>query len=436
MNVKSHVSILTLKSLKKGLSLSRTGSGTALPGLLAEKHTPELFTYFAKQLKFVILITGTNGKTTTKTLLSDILNEAGIKHITNESGSNLKRGLLSAFIAQSNPLGKLKSDFALFEVEEATLPKIVNEIKPNILIVTNLFRDQLDAYGEVNKTREYILNALKRCPETKVILNADDPMVRNLTEGLPNETHYFSLPKEYRKEVKYEKNGAVSKSIDEKKILTPSEIHLTKDLTTDFTVNSQKFSLKTPGYFHVYNGLAAIQAAFLAGVDYNKIKKGFEAFRPAFGRGEELILKGWKTSTAERTVWKFKVLLVKNPAGLSLTLEMLENLKDVNLLFILNDKIADGKDVSWIWDSKLEPLKNMQVNRIIISGLRANDMGLRVKYAFGKSYLENESKIFIRPNLRFALRRVKKELPDGGTIYVLPTYTAMNEFRKLLGRKF
>lgn len=440
MDIKSIFTIYTLKSLKRVLAITRTGSGTALPGLLAENHRPQLFNYFAKQLEFVILITGTNGKTTTKTLISDILNEAGIKHISNESGSNLRRGILSTFIAKSNIFGKLNSKFAVFEVEEATLPKIIKEISPNILIVTNLFRDQLDAYGEVNKTREYILNALKLCPTAKVILNADDPMVSSLSTGLVNEFHYFSLPREYHKGIKFEKpNESIVKLQKKDKLentLTPSSIELTNDLSTRFIVHNQEFILKAPGFFHVYNALAAIQTARLLDIKFDTIKQGFEKFRPAFGRGEELVLKGRKTLNKKRPTWKFKILLVKNPAGLSLTLEMLSQLKNPNLLFILNDKIADGKDVSWIWDADLELLQKIQPNKIFISGLRASDMALRVKYALGKDYFEKENQLKIQTFQRFILRKIKQEMPNGGMIFVLPTYTAMNEFRKLLGRKF
>jgi lipid II isoglutaminyl synthase (glutamine-hydrolysing) len=438
MDLKSIFTIYTLKTLKRGLAITRIGSGTALPGLLAENHRPQLFNYFANQLEFVILITGTNGKTTTKALLSDILDEGGIKHISNESGSNLRRGILSTFISKSNIFGRLNSKFAVFEVEEATLPKIVKEIKPNILIVTNLFRDQLDAYGEVNKTREYILDALKLCPSTKVILNADDPMVSSLSKGLINEFHYFSMPKEYRKEVQYEKStGSLTinpnQSID---AITPSSITLTADLSSKFTVHNQEFKLKAPGFFHIYNALAAIQTTRLLEIKFETIKAGFEKFKPAFGRGEELTINGIKMPTHKQAKWKFKILLVKNPAGLTLTLKMLSELKNPNLLFILNDKIADGKDVSWIWDADLELLKKIQPNKIFISGLRSKDMALRIKYALGESYLEKENNIKVQTYQRFILRKIKQEMPDGGMIFVLPTYTAMNEFRKLLGRKF
>jgi len=439
MDIKSIFTIYTLKTLKRGLAVTRTGSGTALPGLLAENHRPQLFNYFATQLEFVVLITGTNGKTTTKALLSDILDEAGIKHISNESGSNLRRGILSTFISKSNAFGKLNSKFAVFEVEEATLPKIVKEIKPNVLIVTNLFRDQLDAYGEVNKTREYILTALKLCPSAKVILNADDPMVRSLSEDLVNEFHYFSLPKEYRKGIKFEKLNRVSTNrtaTTPSEILTTNSIAVTNDLSTKFTIKTHEFVLKAPGFFHVYNALAAIQTTRLLKIDFQTIQKGFKKFKPAFGRGEEIVLKGWKSPTKKQPIWKFKILLVKNPAGLNLTLEMLSQAKGSNLLFILNDKIADGKDVSWIWDANLELLKDIQPNKIFVSGIRSKDMALRIKYALGKDYHTKERDIKVQTFQRFILRKIKQEVPDGGLIFVLPTYTAMNEFRKLLGRKF
>jgi len=421
--------LIFIRLLGKTLSLLNLGSGTALPGLLVEKYRPSLFTHYTKQLKFVVLVTGTNGKTTTKTLLSDILDKAGIKHITNRSGSNLKRGLLSSFISQSNVFTKLHSDFGVFEVEEATLPQIIKDIKPNILIVTNFFRDQLDAYGEVNKTREYVRKAIEESPSIELILNADDPMVSSLANQLENTVRYFSIPKNLRGKSLYEEHEGTERPVMEaetaKNTTTVERITINPDLSTEFSIEGQKFNFKTPGIYHVYNALAAIATAKVLNIQISKIQEAFKIFQPAFGRGEEISYKAANNKTI-----KFKVLLIKNPAGFTLTLNLLEKLKGqkIKLLLILNDKIADGRDVSWIWDADVEKLHIIQPDLIIASGTRAEDMALRVKY----SGFED---VQICSDIKQSVKAISELTENGETIYVLPTYTAMNEFRKILGRK-
>lgn len=394
------------------------GSGTALPGLIIERYYPQLFQKFTDQLDQVILITGTNGKTTTRAILNEILNSADIHYITNQSGSNMSRGLLSAMISRSNIFGKLNSKFAVFEVEEATLPKIILNIQPSILIVTNLFRDQLDAYGEVNKTREYIRDAIEQMPETQLVLNADDPLVSTLNKDLPNTAQFFGLPEKYRQEFLYEHE---SKETAPEKVLRPEILKVNEDLSSKFVIGKNEYNLSVPGIYHIYNALAAIQTTSILGINPEGVKEGITNFQPAFGRGEKIEYKG-KT---------FQIFLVKNPAGLTLTLHLLSQLRNIKILFILNDRIADGRDVSWIWDADIELISEVNPQIIVASGIRAKDMGLRIKYAGVESIIESD--------IRKAIDKIivnENSNDDKKPIYVLPTYTAMNEFRKILGRKF
>ncbi|MBD3281109.1 DUF1727 domain-containing protein [Candidatus Dojkabacteria bacterium] len=411
--------VFALKTIVNLLNLLRPGSGTALPGLLAERYAPELFEKFSSQLERVILITGTNGKTTTRNLLSSILDQAEITHFSNREGSNMKRGVISTFIKESSWFAKLKTKTAIIEVEEATLPRIVESLTPEILIITNLFRDQLDAYGEVNKTQEYIKTAIDKSPETKLVLNADDPLVRDLAEGVKEENvTFYSIEETAREKFNYEGNESLLKPL--KEAVQAKSIEVTGQLHTRFQINLINYELKIPGIFHVYNATAAILAAKELGIAQNKIQGGFKGVEPAFGRGEQL--------------GRFKILLVKNPAGLTLTLDMLKNSKHANILLILNDNIADGRDVSWIWDAEVEKIDEIAPKNVFVSGTRAEDMALRLKYA--QEFSRQKYDVLVESDLCKMIEQIDEKLRRGELCYVLPTYTAMNEFRKLLGKKF
>ncbi|MBN1331864.1 DUF1727 domain-containing protein [Candidatus Dojkabacteria bacterium] len=415
--------VLLLKNIVWVLRLFRRKSGTALPGLLAEKYAPELFEHFARQINRVILITGTNGKTTTRNLLSSILNKAGIEHLSNKEGSNMKRGLLSTFLKNSSISGKLKQKTAIFEVEEATLPRIIEYLRPEILIVTNLFRDQLDAYGEVNTTQGYIKEAIAQSPQSRLILNADDPLVRELGIDKKEEmVSYYSIESSARKKFNYE--GDESKIGQIAQAIVAKDIEITKDLHTRFQINLINYELKIPGIFHVYNAVAAIIAAKQMNVSQKAVQDAFKSFKPAFGRGEELKFGDLN----------FKILLIKNPAGFSLTLDMLSNVENPSILLILNDRIADGRDVSWIWDAEVEKLAKIKPGNVFISGTRADDMALRVRYC--ENLEKKKIRTVIEKDLKKMVEIIQNEIEKGETVFVLPTYTSMNEFRKVLGKKF
>ncbi len=411
------IQIFVLKLLTKLLKLLGAGSGTALPGLIAEKYFSNVFEHLTSELNKVVIITGTNGKTTTRFILEEILKTSYTGYISNRAGSNMKRGLISALIFHSNIFGRLKTDFAVFEVEEATLPRIIKYLKPDILIVTNLFRDQLDAYGEINKTRDYIKEAIDLSPKTQLVLNADDPLVASLQKN-PEKTYFFSIEQEYRKEIEFESSEI--REVDEIHKIVASEIKVYEDLTSSFVAEKETFYIKTPGIFHIYNAIAAILTAQLLEISLDAIGKAIRNFQPAFGRGEEVEYK-------DRI---FQLLLIKNPIGFSLTLDLLTNISSPNLLIIINDRIADGRDVSWLWDSKVELINKINPKRIFVSGTRAEDMALRLKYAG-----IDISKITYNPNQSQIFKTIIKETESNERIYVLPTYTAMNEFRKLLGKK-
>jgi UDP-N-acetylmuramyl tripeptide synthase len=316
------------KLLTLVLRVSGRGSGTALPGYLVGKYFPFTLEALVKQIPTIVAITGTNGKTTSQTMLAAIVSQVeGVKILRNKAGANLSQGILSELLKQSSPLGQLDCTHAVLEVEEATLPRIAATLKPQVIAVTNLYRDQLDAYGEIDRTEKLIREGIAQCPEAVVVVNGDDPRTARLTQGLGNVTYYTSLSAQYSKFLPYE--GALHHRQQEDPGLEATHIHINEDLTTDFdisgTINGETIEIAgartvSPGFFHVYNALTAITIARLLGVDSQTALRGLRHFKPAFGRGEILTRQ-----TPHKQV-NYRLLLVKNPASFSLSLELMRNI--------------------------------------------------------------------------------------------------------------
>ena len=436
--------LISFKLLNFFLKLTGKGSGTALPGLIGEKYFPWIKDYLLDQIKYKIAITGTNGKTTTQTILNSILQEKGYTVLNNKAGSNMNRGIISELVKRSSITGKLNFDYGIFEIEEATFPKVVESIKPEVIIITNLFRDQLDAYGEIDRTQKFIIDGIQKSPKSKVVLNFDDPKVREIKEQITNETVFIDLNDKLTENIKFESISEITNSqipsLNDWQAI--SNIMIGKNCRQDelgnniFDVeilqNKSRFllsgvNLKVTGGYQIYNALSALAAARLMGLDIPTIRKGIEKFTPAFGRGETITIKRGK-----KTI-NFKILLVKNPAGCNLNLDILKPFRNLKLILLLNDNIADGKDVSWIWDCEFEKLNQCDLTDVIFSGKRAFDMQVRVKYALNTRKFINLKK-HIDQNISYSIKTAIELAQDNETIYVLPTYTAMLEFRKLLGQ--
>jgi len=441
--IASAASVWFSKILSFALRFSGRAGGTTLPGYLLEKRFPFLLKELVAQIPKKIIITGTNGKTTTQALIVKILRSAGYKVISNISGANLSRGILSTLLNTADLTGKHTADYAVFEIEEGTFPRIADAIDADTIVVTNLFRDQLDAYGEINKTREYITDAIKKSPKAKVILNVNDPNVYKIGTQVKNEKFYFGLEEKYLKEFLYEGKYVLPKSENvNKKMLYATNIKVDKDLSTSFEIVSPKKKIKilkfaSPGLYNVYNVLASTLTTSLEKIPLESIKNDIESFAPAFGRGEEsAIVSGDKKVN-------FKLMLIKNPAGFTITLKTLSEISAKHLLILINDNTADGKDVSWLWDSQIELLNKFALKFLTISGIRAKDMLLRVKYALDKKirkkssgkYISGDTEIACDENIKSSLEYSLSKLKNGETLYILPTYTAMLEVRKILEQK-
>lgn len=413
----------------------------------------------------VIFIAGTNGKTTTTTLIRAILEKNGKKVFQNQSGANLLSGLASTLIEYVSLNGTLNFDYALFEIDENTLPLAIAEIVPNYVVLLNLFRDQLDRYGEVHSIADKWHSAMQNLPSsTIVLLNADDPQIAYLgssviaTPSSPREKQ--SRPKEIAASQAPRNDkpiflyfGMNNKSLADKKpqhasdsLYCPTCGHkLTYSLTFYSHLGiwkclkcgakrpeldiSQTSIYPLPGIYNKYNTLAAVLLVKALGLNEHQVQKGMKDFKPAFGR-QEIIEIGNK---------KAQLFLSKNPTSFNQSLRAITELKAKNLLIVLNDRVPDGHDVSWIWDADFEDYVE-QFDLITISGDRCYDMALRVKYARetqnSKVKTQNySSKVKIEPTLDVAVQESIQQTPEHDTLYILPTYSAMLEVRKILTGK-
>ncbi len=423
------------------------GGGTAAPGYYALKIDPNLSQKLTKNLDKNILVSGTNGKTTTSRLISQILSQ---KHpvIHNRQGSNLIRGIASTLI-ENSPVKK-QNGVGLWEVDEATLKEAVSQTSPNTIVLLNLFRDQLDRYGEVNSLRTKWQKIVSTLPKsTTLILNADDPGISYLATFAKCKTVFFGI--EDKKINLPEATGAgdtrYCPNCSQKLIystqfsshighyrcsncgfkrpkpdISASNLKFNPDFSASLslTVNRQTLTIRynLPGLYNAYNVLAAASAARAMGFNLGEIKSKIAGFLAAFGRFQ-------KTSVNNKNILVF---LVKNPTGANEVLRALTTKNNLNLLTILNDNFADGKDVSWIWDTDWEIVAPF-VKNISVSGIRGWDLANRLKYAGLKVNKESVYK-----DINYSIKKSLEGLDSNDTLIILPTYTALLEVQKTLSK--
>ena len=408
------------------------GAGSTWPGEIALKLNKNFISEVAKANKFkIIIIAGTNGKTTTTTLLRFLLGKTNIKSFQNEEGANLLNGIASALIKNLSSSGTSNHDFAVFEVDENTLPLILKEAGPYAVILLNLFRDQLDRYGEVNTIANKWRESIKKLnKETFVILNGDDPQVSFAGKNISASTYYFGVGESLatKKEIPHDVDSIYCPSCSlmlKYSGIVYSHLGKYKCLRCGFTnprILNYDFDLPLKGIYNKYNANAVF--VFLDQVLHLpliKIKENLSLFKPAFGRQEEIIYKKRK----------IHLLLSKNPTGFNQSIEAIDEInqgKKASLLLVLNDRIPDGRDISWIWDVEFEKLES-GFSQIIASGDRCFDMGLRLKYSEVKNFKVEE-------DLKKAVEEIVDKTKVEEKIVVLATYTGMLEVREILtGRK-
>lgn len=412
------------------------GAGETWPGELALNLRPNIASYFANQLKKgIILVAGTNGKTTTTLMIKKILESNGDRVVTNASGANLLNGIVSSFIKATDWKGDLHADIGLFEVDENSLPIVLKYITPARIIILNLFRDQLDRYGEVDVIVEKWQEALCKIPkETEVILNSDDPGVAYLAGSVAGKVTHFGLnkPAEYLRTKEHATDSTFCPQCGSRLVYEGvyySHIgvwHCSTCGNTRPSPHVHTFPSSLPGLYNQYNTLAAVAVARSLAILEKNITTSLASFVPAFGRQEEIVVQVPTSPQGLRGASKtIKLFLSKNPTGFNASLRTVLDMGARDILLVLNDRIPDGRDVSWIWDVDFETIPS-GVN-VLVSGDRVYDLALRLHYADKKSHVE--------PNVEKALRQAL-HTSRGKTLFVLATYSAMLNVRKILtGRK-
>ncbi|MCH8995110.1 MAG: DUF1727 domain-containing protein [Chloroflexi bacterium] len=441
----------------------RRGGGTAVAGLVALRVDPELPRRLAAQLgQGSAIVTGTNGKTTSARMLAAIAREAGLRPVANASGSNLMRGVATALLGETDLLGRVRvasERLGVFEVDEATLPEATSPpggLAPRVVVFTNLFRDQLDRYGEVDAVAELWRRTLSALPgEATIVLNADDPAVASLAASATGSVLTYGIEdtrvaedsasggehaSDYRfclscgEELSYEAAfyghighwrcpscGRARPQPDVRATCVEPASERSTRLTLGTPQGELEVELPLSGVYNVENALAATTGALALGLPLAAVGRALSAFQAAFGRQERFQVDGREVL----------VLLGKNPTGLNQVLRTIAsgaNGARQHFLLFLNDGIADGRDISWIWDTDYELLADRAAS-VVVAGTRAEELALRLKYAD----LPVEPAVFhdTRPALDAALATT----PPGETLYVVPTYTAMLEVRELLARR-
>jgi UDP-N-acetylmuramyl tripeptide synthase len=421
--------------------LAGRGGGTTLPGKLLATVDPAALSTLAGRLPLgCALVSATNGKTTTSAIVASILGDR-IRLAHNRAGANLVSGVASALLAQP------EAELGLFEVDEGAFPDVARRVRPQAVCLGNLFRDQLDRYGELELIADRWRGAVAELdPAAWTVVNADDPLIAGLAQGRPNAVRFglddpsvarerlphaadskycvdCGTPYTYRAayvghlgDFRCPGCGKGRPALD----VTARSVSLGGLQTTEFELvtpqGSRRVTLGLPGLYNVYNALAAATAALELGVPLDRVREGLESTAAVFGRVERLTVGGREVS----------ILLVKNPVGANEVLRTL-TLEDgrIDLWLALNDRIADGRDVSWIWDADFELLAG-RVRRATCSGTRAEEMALRLKYA------GIDGEIAVERDLERSLDAAVADQDGGVPLYALPTYTALLDLRNLL----
>jgi UDP-N-acetylmuramyl tripeptide synthase len=437
------------KATRAALQLLGRGA-TALPGLVVLGLDPDAIKGLTATLTHgVVCVSGTNGKTTTARMLSDIVRTAGWEPVHNRSGSNLDRGIAAALVADSTWGGEVRSNVGVFEVDEASVPRVLLRLVPRVLVITNLFRDQLDRYFEIDALARRIREAIAPLDGTTLVLNADDPIVAYLGVAHRGPLLAFGVDDP-------SVGGTVPQAISDatrcpkcKHPLVYARVILAhvgewrcdhcdfqrppravSAVSVRLGANDSALRLggpgasamddivvPLPGLYNAYNALAAIAAARALDIGLPTATRALAAFKPAFGRLEIVEAEGRR----------LRLILVKNPAGFNAAIgALLETDRHPRILGALNDRDADSRDVSWIWDADFEALAP-RITHATITGLRARDLALRLKYAGVP-----RDRVTVVDDWLPALRWAIDATPVGDELVVIATYTAMLSLRSAL----
>jgi lipid II isoglutaminyl synthase (glutamine-hydrolysing) len=440
------ISALSIRTLGRG-------GGTALPGVVSNTLDHDVLDKLAANVPGgCVVVAGTNGKTTTSRILAEILERAGLKVIHNRSGSNLVRGITAAFTEQVSLSGQPAGQIAVIETDEAALPEVIRRTKPRLVILLNLFRDQLDRYGELDAiARQWTQTLNELSPSQTLLINADDPTLAAISEDSPARrvTFGFRECEHTLDHLPHAADAAICRRCGAS--LEYDELYLSHlgayrcpncgyerphldygatdiqlkglesgSLTLQTGEESLEITANLPGLYNYYNITGASAAALALGMPGWVVEAAIKEFESAFGRLERVEIN-------DRTL---VLALIKNPTGFNevlRTLAMSEMTEPV--MIVINDLDADGRDVSWLWDVDAEHLADVEAP-LYTAGIRSGDMAVRLKYAGIP-----EDRITPLGDLDEALDQFIEAVPEGKTAFILPTYTAMLHLRKLLNRR-
>ena len=442
MKIRTFFAVLLCKLARGLLRLLRRG-GTAFPGRVALKVYPQVLGVLSRGVR-VILVTGTNGKTTSSRMIEQAFADAGLNYFANRSGANLISGITAEFAMHSTLTGRPKCQFAVIECDEAASKTVLKYLKPEVIVATNVFRDQLDRYGEITHTLNNIIEGIRHTPESVLCINADCSLIASIPEHVPNPVvrfgvnvplggddlteisdapHCIHCKTEYEYDyITYGHLGGFRCPKCGYHRQTP-QVAVTKvlatgadssDIVLDIFGHEHEVHVNLPGGYNIYNAAAEAAVAHVVGIEEQTAVSALSQFECGFGRAEQ-----FKLGQAQA-----RMMLVKNPAGFNQVINLIAHDEgNYKLAFLLNDRFADGTDISWIWDVDFEALADQQVRftRVLVSGVRADDMALRLKYAgFAPERIE-------------VIREYDKLLTEIGSdetpAFLMPTYTAMFDLR-------
>ncbi len=456
-SAKTSLAVAAARFLTFSMRLLGSG-GTSLPGKAALRICPDLLRRLSGQFT-ILMVTGTNGKTTTSRMIAQLLDAAGIRYRTNKSGANLASGITATVAGAVSLLGNPKAPYLLIEADEAAFRITAPQLQPKAVVVTNFFRDQLDRFGELYSTLNAVREGLAGTPGSLLVYNADDSLCASLGIDLesgmpaPRGLYPFGLSAAASPgAAAFSSDAAFCIRCSARYRYTASSYgHLghfacpacgyarPEPLAVCDTVQSApdhsqvrivtprgtyEAEIGLPGLYNVYNGLSAAALAEAMDLPQASVVKALASFERGFGRMESFQAEG-------RTV---QIILVKNPTGFDQVLGYLKTLPGpVVPSFLINDRLADGTDVSWLWDVDFEGFveKSENMPAMAVSGLRADDMAVRLKYAGVP-----EDRILILPDPDTMFTEALSRVPEGGTLCLMPTYTALLALRGILAKRY
>lgn len=413
------------------LSKIKGGKSSSVPGAVALKICPDLIAKLSSQVrKGIICVCGTNGKTTTNNLMCSALEGAGYKVVCNKLGANMKNGVATAFALSASLGGKIDADYASIEVDEASTVRVFEYMKPDAMVITNLFRDQLDRYGEIDITINILDKAIEMAGDITLVLNADDPLCAQFGARHKVKTIYYGISEKVLPQTNDTKEGRFCpicgaqqwydyyhySQLGDYQCTKCSFKRPTPDVEVknvklspqmSFEINSVPMTLNYRGFYNIYNMIGVYAGLQALGIDTSNFQDLLKSYKPQIGRMEEIVLKG-----------KPVVLnLAKNPAGFNQAIQtVVSDDRKKDAIIAINDNANDGRDVSWLWDVDFEKISTPSLNTLTCTGIRLYDIALRFKYSDVKVDL-------ITKDMKSAI--LKALDTDTEIVYILVNYSAM-----------